>query len=925
MQERSTASPSRAAREAFASYVARVADGNAPRFEDFCREHPALDEELRRLRDRIAGGGDMRSGGSIRDQIRETYGEGVDPGIALEEERSSASELPAAQGVGGRYRILGEVARGGQGAILRVRDADLHRDLAMKVVLGGPSAGGNAPSTHPRVVKRFLEEAQVTGQLDHPGIVPVHDLGLDGAGRVYFTMKLVRGEDLLAIFEKVKHGIDGWTRTRALGVILKVCEAMAYAHHKSVIHRDLKPANVMVGTFGAVYVMDWGLARTAGERDPRDLRVRSSEPSGPSSGGSSAPADESESPLVTMDGDIIGTPAYMPPEQARGDLKAMGPHSDVYAVGAMLYTLLTGQMPYVPAGSTMGAIDVWRAVTKGPPTPIHALASDVPLELQAVCEKAMAREPIDRYRDMNELAVDLRAFMENRVVAAYPTGAILEFRKWVQRNRGLAAACAGGLLALVVGLGVSLVLRTRAVRAETRAEEQALRAGQSAEEAQRISGFLVSLFQVVDPGEARGNTVTAREILDRGAERIDAELGHQPEVQSALMGTMGGVYKSLGLYDAAAPLFERALARRRQAFGDADPLVAESLNDLGEVLRFRAEYEAAEPLLREALEVRRAAFGEEHADVAETLHELAFTLSESGRYAEAEPLFRQALAMRRRLLGDHPAVAETLSELAFNLYYSGDVESPAAMLREALEIRREHLGVHPDVAESMNNLALYLYETGEGAEAEEMMFGALELKRRLLGDVHPEVAMGLNNLAFILHDKREYERAEEMYREALGVNRALLGDVHPNVAQARNNLAFVLNDQGDYEGARELFLSSLAILREVHGDEHPAVAGALETATTFLRAHVARLEESLGAEHPEYARARSELGELLARAEGYEEAQELLLSAYEVLRAEGRPSADATRETLVRIVDLYEALGQPELAEEYGELLDEMD
>jgi len=159
----------------------------------------------------------------------------------------------------------------------------------------------------------------------------------------------------------------------------------------------------------------------------------------------------------------------------------------------------------------------------------------------------------------------------------------------------------------------------------------------------------------------------------------------------------------------------------------------------------------------------------------------------------------------------------------------------------------------------------------------------------------------------------------------LGVNRALLGDVHPNVAQARNNLAFVLNDQGDYEGARELFLSSLAILREVHGDEHPAVAGALETATTFLRAHVARLEESLGAEHPEYARVRSELGELLARAEGYEEAQELLLSAYEVLRAEGRPSADATRETLVRIVDLSEALGQPELAEEYGELLDEMD
>ncbi|MFT7542189.1 MAG: serine/threonine protein kinase, partial [Gammaproteobacteria bacterium] len=174
-----------------------------------------------------------------------------------------------------RYALKGEIGRGGMGAILEIFDRDLRRHLAMKVVLGSSGqTGGNKPELESQQLVRFLEEAQVTGQLDHPGVVPVHELGVDADGRVYFTMRLVKGQDLSKVFAKVHEGDPDWSRTRVLGVLSKVCEAMSYAHEKGVVHRDLKPANVMVGRHGAVYVMDWGLARVEGREDSHDLRLQ---------------------------------------------------------------------------------------------------------------------------------------------------------------------------------------------------------------------------------------------------------------------------------------------------------------------------------------------------------------------------------------------------------------------------------------------------------------------------------------------------------------------------------------------------------------------------------------------------------------------------------------------------------------------------
>ena len=346
-----------------------------------------------------------------------------------------------------RYEVGDEIGKGGMGRVLRARDGDLHRDVAMKVIRENVGdAQSSKPGVSPRSLRvaRFLEEAQVAGQLDHPGIVPVHELGLDESGRVYFTMKLVRGQDLSSVLELASRGEEGCSEARAVGVLLKACEAMAYAHDKQVIHRDLKPSNIRVGRFGEVYVMDWGLARVLGRPDARDLRVReANEPI-------SQPVEsmrEAASMLHTMDGTPIGTPMFMSPEQAMGRADRMGPQTDVYGIGAILYRLLTGQPPYVSPFSAVDALQVVRWIKEGSPTPVLELAPRATPELVAICEKAMARDPSVRYADMSELADELRAFLENRVVRAYRTGPLVELRMWVRRNRAVALAGSLALLA----------------------------------------------------------------------------------------------------------------------------------------------------------------------------------------------------------------------------------------------------------------------------------------------------------------------------------------------------------------------------------------------------------------------------------------------------------------------------------------------
>ena len=470
------APPQPEAVEAYLIFLERLRSGEDLDFEAYRARRPAISEDLARLQDRYVAIAELvrvsAGKASVSARLRKRYGELADPRVELKNSVSGTASgeaierLEQRRGAYTRYALKGEMARGGMGAILRVWDQDLRRELAMKVVLGksAPSGTPAEDAPPPQRVARFVEEAQVTGQLDHPGIVPVHELGVDDHGGVYFTMRLVQGRELRRIFELVQAEEQGWNTTRALGVLLRVCEAVAYAHERGVLHRDLKPANVMVGKFGETYVMDWGLARVMGSEETKDIRIRATaEPH--ESGRIDTDRDlehrTPDSPLVTMDGDVVGTPAYMPLEQAKGKIEELGPSTDVYAIGSMLYQLLAGSAPYSDRLETPLPIAVLRELLDGPPTPLVKLAPKSPPELIAITERAMEREPSDRYPDMLALADDLRAYLENRVVSAHRTGPWTEFTKWVERNSGTAAAL-GALLLVVVGSGFALWAREQA-------------------------------------------------------------------------------------------------------------------------------------------------------------------------------------------------------------------------------------------------------------------------------------------------------------------------------------------------------------------------------------------------------------------------------------------------------------------------------
>ncbi|HEX5051598.1 MAG TPA: serine/threonine-protein kinase [Planctomycetota bacterium] len=413
-----------------AAWNQRQESGTREPFAELLARHPDLSLELRELGAAMGALDGVLASGRAQ----------------VEDDRRKVEQLLSQLGDGTnarRYRIEGEVGRGGMGAVLRVHDVQLGRPLAMKVILGQAAAErtGETPEVPARSLQRFLNEARITSQLQHPSIVPVHDMGRDAEGRAYFTMKLVQGRTLADVFDLVAAKDPQWPPTRVLTLIQRVCEALAYAHEQGVVHRDLKPANIMVGDFGEVYVMDWGLARRTGERSTE------------------APVDDAANDealsaqlTFTREGAIVGTPAYMPPEQASGRLAEIGPHSDVYSVGAMLYELLAGHAPFFGPGQEWTAKALLARIQHGPAAKVEH--GDAPPELVAICERAMAWDRRQRYAGVGELAADLGAFLEGRVVRAYATGTWAELRKWVHRNR----AVAGAMLAVAATLlGATLV------------------------------------------------------------------------------------------------------------------------------------------------------------------------------------------------------------------------------------------------------------------------------------------------------------------------------------------------------------------------------------------------------------------------------------------------------------------------------------
>ncbi len=924
----------------FAEFLRQGPDAD---FANFCREYPVLAPRLRELKSAheracAAAATLAAADASHLPQAGDT------PAVS-----SDLLARIVAQGAkGARYALRGEIARGGMGAILKVWDEDLGRELAMKVVLGrdGEKASGVTPGVDGRRIARFLEEAQVTGQLDHPCVVPVHELGLDSNGRIYFTMRLVRGRDLDRIFNLVFAGQEGWTETRALSVLLRACEAMAYAHSKGVIHRDLKPANVMIGSFGEVYVMDWGLARVQGRVDTHDLRVRemATAPGVRTTRGTQGGA-RSDSGLMTMEGEVIGTPAYMPPEQARGSVEEISARSDVYAIGAMLYHLLARQMPYVPRGESWSGIDVLRAVLDRAPTPLRRLRADVPVELEAICEKAMARDPGERYADTLALAEDLRAFLEGRVVKAHQTGAIVELRKWILRNKPLAAAAVLALVFLVAGLLASLVLwraaqenaalallratqaadnaklaqeqRTLALDNAKLADERAGQAIASADRSEAMLNFLQGMLAKANPALSMERDIKVSTVVDQAVKQLDGGLfAARPELEYGMRSALGDTYASLSLLEESERQF-RLADELQKGLTFADPLERIRFEvEFADTLVARSKFAEGQALAQIALDSLEGMHAAECVPMARALHLLASARYNQGSTPEALAFMRRSLAVREAVDGaDGEETARARAKLAFYLLQDRKLDEALALLNRALGVLQNGSAqARFDASESLRYRAGVYQTRREHKLAETDLRAALAIRETLLGEESIGVADLLNELASLLAVTNQLDEAEELAQRALAVRRKLLG-AHRDTATALTTLAVVKAARGEVDNARALLKESLEMRLEVFGPDSSAIgdslrrmgkleldSGQLDAADKLLSDALESWKKSLRPEHVDLALIELDLARIRQLRAQWPEAAALFEHALALQAAaygETNPNTNDTRDRLI--------------------------
>jgi serine/threonine-protein kinase len=584
----------------------------------------------------------------------------------------------------------------------------------------------------------------------------------------------------------------------------------------------------------------------------------------------------------------------------------------VYSLGIILYELLTGHPPY--RFPTRSPVEIEQRIRTAEPkkpstavylteveddgttttTPelISRTRATVPErlykrlagDLDNICMKTLRKEPEQRYSSVEHLRQDIDAHLSGLPVSARPATIGYRVQKFVRRHT-MGVTTAAGVFVLVAGLITFYTIRL--------AEERDL-AQLEARKAAQVSEFLTGLFKVSDPSESRGETITARELLERGANRIERELAGQPEVQILMMDVIGGVYMSLGLYEDALRLYEKALNTRRDLRKQNEPESARIMNNLGVLQRLRGEYKAAEGLARQVLAIQREYLGEEHLDVASSLNNLAEALRVQGNYAAADTHYRRALTIRRKLLGEeHGEIADGMNNLALLLYARGEYQAAEHMHRESLAMRRKLLGEdHPDVSNSMNNLALTLKAIGKYEEAGSLYRQALLQRQKVLGNDEPRTVNTMKNLGNLLHAKGEIVEAESVLRESLRLFRKRLPDEHPYVATNLFDLATLLRDKGDLAPAETLFRRALE-LRETASPEGQF----------------------------EIAQAKGGLGHCLLAMRRFGQAEPLLLECYQYFRAERGHHDRHTQQALDGIIKLYEAWGKAESASQYRNLL----
>ena len=850
----------------------------------------------------------------------------------------------------GMYQVLRKIGTGGMGSVFLGLQADqeFKKYVAIKVIRKGMETED--------FISRFRRERQILASLDHPNIARILDGGTTEDGLPYFVMEQVQGVPLTEYCDNRKLSIS-----YRLELFRSVCSAVHYAHQNLVVHRDLKPANILVTADGVVKLLDFGIAKLL-----------------------SPEIFELEYPPTATNVRVM-TPEYASPEQARGE--PITTASDVYSLGVVLHELLTGLRPY--EFTNRNQIDVCRIICEQKPTKPSTAVSEkgnpaiekfstlrgltsrklrkqLYGDLDNIVLTALRKEPQLRYASAQALSDDIGRYLDGyAVIARQPTW---RYRagKYVTRHKvGVAASVM--IVFLLLASTVMVLIQDAKIRRERDAAEQ------EKQRAEQVTKLLVNLFEVNDPAHAKGETITAREILDRGAQRVSKELQNKPDVQAQLIQTIGTIYEKLGMYNQAQSLLEKGVQIRKSRHGPDDPEVAMGLRTLATVMHAKGQLQEAEKLYGEALAIHRKLLGEEHSEVAVDLILLAETLQSKGqldeaekssrealaihrkllgnehpetasdlmmlglilhgqgRFQEAEKLGRQALSIHRKVLGnEHPSVGSDLNMLGLLLLDMGKMEEGEKILTESLILTRKLLGSeHRNVASSLNNLALALDYNGKKLEAEKLYREALEIYRKSLGNENPEVATQLNNMGILLLERGELDEAAKLLREAVDITGRSLGTEHRITAEFMRNLAKVIQEKGHINEAEGLYSRALAIFHRDLGNYHPLVAATManlaeihlirndpSSAAAILKKVLDFPADSLPEEDRLRAGAKSVMGACLIAQHKYQEAEKLLLEAYAVLSTSDKGSM-GFQKTCQRILNLYEAWGKPQKAQQF--------